>query len=215
MPKEYRGKRPGVHTSRAWLSILILVGVILLGVMVAALVGLISIPGLNLPLILPTPSPTAQLPTAALTPFEPTPSPQPTQTPEPTATVAIVFPARSTPRAIDTPFGSDPGLIIHRLQEGEGYILLAEKFGTSVEAIKAINFELPESLWVNTILVIPLNTDDVSDLPQFSVREITTANMTIEQYADRMQIDPNILKKYNDLPDGYVLSMGELIIVPN
>ncbi len=215
LPRELRGKRPKVHGSRTRLSVVILLAVILFGLVVAASMGLIRIPGLNLPVIFPTPSAPVPVPTAIVTPFQPTPSPEPTETPQPTATVAIVFPSRTTPRAIETPFGNDPQLVIHQLQEGEGYILLAEKFGTSVEAIKAINFKLPDSLWVNTILVIPLNTDDVTALPQFSVREITTAGLTIEAYAERMQIDPLLLKRYNELPDGYVLSMGELLIIPN
>jgi len=215
MPRELRGKRPKIHRTRTWLSIVILLAVILLGLVVTAVMGLIQLPGLNLPVILPTPSAIVTVPTVVVTPFMSTPTPEPTPTLQPTATVAVVFPSRVTPRAIETPFGNYPQLVIHKLQEGEGYIRLAEKFGTSVEAIKAINFELPDPLWVNTILVIPLNSDDVTALPQFSVREITTAGLTIEAYAERMKLDPILLKQYNDLPDGYMLNMGELLIIPN
>jgi len=215
MPKELRGKRPKIHRTRTWLSFVILLAVILLGLVVAAVMGLIRLPGLGLPVIFPTPSATIPVPTVVVTPFQSTSTPEPTPTPRPTATDAIVFPSRVTPRAIETPFGNNPQLVIHKLQEGEGYIRLAERFGTSVEAIKAINFELPDPLWVNTILVIPLNTDDVTNLPQFSVREITTAGLTIEAYAERMKLDPILLKQYNELPDGYLLNMGELLIIPN
>ncbi len=92
--------------------------------------------------------------------------------------------------------------------------MLAENFNTTAEAIKAINFKLPVSLWEDTILVIPINTDDVTGLPPFSVAEIRAEGMTIEIYADRMQLDVELLKKFNDLPEGYALKMGELLIVP-
>lgn len=93
--------------------------------------------------------------------------------------------------------------------------MLAEQYGTSVEAIKAINYQLPEYLWVNNILVIPVNTRSVVGLPKFIVREISTEGMTIEDYAQRMQLNADLLKRYNALPDGYMLEMGELIIIPN
>ena len=63
-------------------------------------------------------------------------------------------------------------------------------------------------------LVIPINTDDVTGLPKFVVAEIRAEGMTIEIYAERMQLDAEMLKKYNDLPEGYSLKMGEMLIVP-
>ncbi len=138
-----------------------------------------------------------------------------TATPQPTETATTPIQPYLEPRAIETPFGENPKLVIHQVLEGEGYILLAQKFGTTIAAIQAINYDLPDSLWVNTILVIPINTDDVTGLPQFSVREITTEGLTIEDYAQRMQLDASLLKQYNALPDGYLLKMGEMIIIPN
>jgi hypothetical protein len=38
--------------------------------------------------------------------------------------------------------------------------------------------------------------------------------MTIESYAGRMQLDVEMLKKYNDLPEGYSFQIGEMLIVP-
>jgi len=55
----------------------------------------------------------------------------------------------------------------------------------------------------------------VTGLPKFIVREISTEGMTIEEYAQRMQLDAELLKRYNALPADYVLEMGELIIIPN
>ncbi|HNR02683.1 MAG TPA: transcription termination/antitermination NusG family protein [Anaerolineaceae bacterium] len=44
--------------------------------------------------------------------------------------------------------------------------------------------------------------------------EIRAEGLTIESYAERMQVDVELLKKYNDLPAGYTLDIGELLIVP-
>ena len=215
IPKGIRGSRPASGRSKRWISFVVLVAVILMGLIVAVLLGLIHIPGVNLPVTGVGATLTPLIPTATKPKEEFTPTPAATATIMPTETEILLFQSRPTPRALETPFGESPQLVIHKVLAGEGYISLAEKFGTTADAIKAINFELPESLWENTILVIPINTDDVTALPQFSVREINTEGLTIEAYADRMGLDAELLKQYNVLPNGYILKMGELLIVPN
>lgn len=215
IPKGIRGSRPASGKTIRWVPYIVLVAVIIIGMMVAVLFGLIHIPGVNLPVFSVGATNTPLVPTATKPKQEYTPTPAATATIMPTETEIISFPTRPTPRALETPFGESPQLVIHKVLPGEGYISLAEKFGTTADAIKAINFELPESLWVNTILVIPINTDDVTDLPQFSVREINTEGLTIEAYADRMGLDAKLLKQYNGLPNGYLFKMGELLIIPN
>jgi len=214
-PKNLRGSKPSIPRNRKWIPIVVLILVLLGSLIVLSLLGLIRLPGLNLPL-------TGQKATTTMI-FPPTtenivtlpPTAEITATPQPTETATTPIQPYLEPRAIETPFGENPKLVIHQVLEGEGYILLAQKFGTTIAAIQAINYDLPDSLWVNTILVIPINTDDVTGLPQFSVREITTEGLTIEDYAQRMQLDASLLKQYNALPDGYLLKMGEMIIIPN
>lgn len=215
IPKGIRGSRPASGKKRRWIPLIFLVAVIIMGMMAAVFLGLIHIPSVNLPVTGVKATQTPLIPTATKPKEEFTPTPEATATIMPTETEIMVFPTRPTPRALETPFGESPQLVIHKVLAGEGYLYLAEKFGTTVDAIKAINFELPESLWVNTILVIPINTDDIIGLPQFSVREINTEGLTIEAYADRMGLDAELLKQYNVLPNGYILKMGELLIIPN
>ena len=213
LPKNLRGNRRSGSKSHGPFSILILCLVLLIGLAVAILLGLIKLPGTPaaIPVIVrgETPSQSATLPaaksTATLTA---------TPTIHPTATFETEIPTPA-PHALETPFGISPKLVIHQVREGEGFIRLAEQFGTTVAAIKAINFELPETLFVDTILVIPMNTDDVTDLPRFSLRQINTEGLTIESFADRMSLDAQELKKFNELPDGYVLQMGEWLLIPN
>lgn len=215
LPKGIRGERISKFTGMNWLSIIALLFVIALGLAATILTGLIPVRGFKPPLAdftFATQPPPAQ---TVVTPAKkPTATPELTATALPTATMTKPAPIATTPRALETPFGSSPQLVIHKVVAGEGFILLAENFNTTVDAIKAINYELPASLWEDKILVIPINTDDVSGMPPFTVIEIKAEGMTIEMYAERMQLDVEQLIKYNDLPVGYTLKMGEFLIIP-
>ncbi len=215
LPKAMRGEHSTRIRPAKWLPFVGLAGVILIGILAVILTGVVPIRGFNPPYMVITITAT---PTRA--PMMGAPTRDVSLTPEPTATILPTHTAtmpsltNRTPRALETPFGTSPQLVIHKVVEGEGFILLAENFNTTADAIKAINFDLPESLWVNTILVIPINTDDVTGLPKFTVVEVRAEGMTIEIYADRMQINVELLKQYNDLPAGYALKIGEWLIIP-
>lgn len=215
LPKGIRGERNSRISKINWLPIIGLAAVVLIGIAVVILTGLIPIRGFTPPLTaFEAVTPTSIIPSVAIPLIEPTATPEWTETPVPTPTATWIIPVKQTPRALETPFGASPQLVIHKVVAGEGFILLAENFNTTADAIKAINYDLPDSLWENTILVIPINTDDVTGLPAFDVAEIRAEGMTIETYAERMQLDVEMLRKYNDLPEGYSLKMGELLIVP-
>lgn len=212
LPRELRGVRPESFKPTPWIPVGILVLVVMVTFIVLAILGVIRVPGL-------TPIPAETQPTIKVnTPTEVTPPPsvtvENTANPEPTNTLEATDTTPFTIHAIETPFGENPKLVIHQVQEGEGYYLMEKTYNTTEEAIKAINFELPQTLWVNKLLVIPVNTDDVTGLPQFSVREITSEGLTIEAYATRMQLNADALKIYNALPDGYLLEMGDFLIIP-
>jgi len=215
LPKEFRGSQSVRTKPKYSYSFVILLLVMVAGATVLALLGVISIPGFESPLVAQKRTATFAQPTTFVVVPPPTSTVPIGGTIIPTATKSPIQATPFTPHAIETPFGENPTLVIHRVRDGEGYIYLAEQYGTSVDAIKAINFQLPESLWVNNILVIPVNTKYVAGLPKFIVREISAEGLTIEDYAQRMQLDADLLKRYNVLPDGYMLEMGELIIIPN
>jgi len=215
LPKAIRGERTSRIRPAKWIPVVALIGVILIALAAVILTGVLPIRGFSPPYVVitltstPPGAPTIMAPTRMVSL-----TPEPTSTSIPTQTATMLSLSRQTPRALETPFGTSPPLVIHKVVEGEGFILLAENFNTTAEAIKAINFDLPESLWVNTILVIPINTDNVTGLPRFNVGEVRAEGMTIESYAERLQLDVELLKLYNDLPAGYALKLGEWLIIP-
>ena len=215
LPKAIRGDRTSGIRPAKWIPVVALIGVILIALAAVILTGVLPIRGFAPPYVvitltsMPPGAPTIMAPTRVVSL-----TPEPTSIIIPTQTATMISLTRQPPRALETPFGISPQLVIHKVVEGEGFILLAENFNTTAEAIKAINYDLPESLWVNTILVIPINTDNVTGLPRFMVGEVRAEGMTIESYAERLQVDIELLKLYNDLPAGYALRLGEWLIIP-
>lgn len=181
-------------------------------VLISYLLGLFKKPPAANP-ILNSPSPTTSvveanstsLPTLTLAVI----TAEPTITEVPTQAIEIV------PHMLETPFRNSPRLLVHQVKEGEGFIMLAEKYQTSVDAIKAINYAITDSLLYNQILVIPVNTSDISDLPSFSVYQEQEGNVTVEELANRMQLDAASFSSYNDLPLNYLVSQGEMLLIPH
>ena len=215
LPKAIRGERTSGIRPVKWIPVVALIGVILIALAAVILTGVLPIRGFAPPYVVitltstPPGAPMIMAPTRGVSL-----TPEPTSTSIPTQTATMPSLTRQTPRALETPFGTSPQLVIHKVVEGEGFILLAENFNTTADAIKAINYELPQPLRVDTILVIPINTDDVTSLPRFTVVDVRAEGLTIESYAERLQLDVELLKLYNDLPAGYALKLGEWLIIP-
>lgn len=217
MPKELRGEKIAKRKTMGWLPIAALALVLIMALIGGVLIGIIPIPGFSPPymIVYDTEEP-AELPIHTETPALTTPTLKPTttltqtETPKPTATP---YPSR-TPLGLETPFGDSPELVIHKVLEGVGYLLIAENFHTSVEAIKAINYQAPEALWLGTILVVPKNTDEVSHLPQFKTYEVNAEGLTIELLSERLNVDVELMKEYNRLPAGVNLKLGEWLVIP-
>lgn len=216
LPRRLWGENIERNTNLRWVPFAALIGVVILGVIAGLIFGII-------PLSLPggigageTQTATPKPITNAATMVEPTTTPtitiNATSLPEPTETPII--PTTALPRGLETPMGDNPTLMLHRLMDGEGLNLLAQIYDTSTEAIKAVNFNLPQVLWINTVIVIPVATRDVTGVPQFSTYEVENDGTTIEELAALRQVDADLLKKYNGLPDGYVLSQGEWLLIP-
>jgi hypothetical protein len=142
-------------------------------------------------------------------------SPTPTQTPIPPSETPSPPTSTIEPPilALETPMGPDKGFIIHAVIPGESLELYARDYNTTVEAIRAINYNLPSFLPLDWIVVIPLNTSDISGIPAFEPYEIKQ-DVTLEVLADLLLVDPTELQVYNRIPSGYSLSPGEWIIVP-
>ncbi len=197
---------------KPWMVWALVIFAILLIVLVSYLLGWFKKPAVTLPTLFTT-TPTTSI-------VEPYITKQPTivlftETPAPTITEVPTKPIEIAPHMLETPFRNSPQLLVHRVQEGEGFILLAEKYLTSVDAIKAINYAITDSLLYNQILVIPLNTTDITSLPSFSVYQEQEGGVTIEELANRMQIDAASFSSYNELPLSYLVSQGEMLLIPH
>ncbi len=162
-----------------------------------------------------TPTPTKTF-TPTRTPTH-TPTPTLTRTPSPTATVPTDIPtATLLPYpGLGTPFGSDtPRFLFHRVQTGESLDGIAKRYQTSMEAIQAINYALQVPLWVNTVLVIPAGSSQVSGVPQLQVYQVPETGQTLSQVASTFNTQAALLSQYNDWPENKALFKGQWLIVP-
>jgi len=118
------------------------------------------------------------------------------------------------PLGLETPIGTNPTLLIHRVLPGENLDLIAAHFDTSVEAIQAINYFLPSPLWVDLPLIVPLGQTQTASLPQFEAHQVSAAGVTVEQLAQSLNVDAMQLRKYNLLPERATLVAGQWLLLP-
>jgi methylase of polypeptide subunit release factors len=105
--------------------------------------------------------------------------------------------------------------VVHRVLEGEGFISIAATYNTNEDAIRAVNYALGDSLWADTVLVIPLGQTDISGIPPMSVFLVSDEGMTIEALALEQNVDAALLRELNALPEGYILHQGEWVLIPH
>ena len=215
LPKEIIGKYPNRRRMRPWLALTGVIIIVLVVSVVSAMMGVINIPGIPALItgIPHTPTPTFWVMPSATNTIDQSTATL-VQVASPTETEIPLVPTAILPHFLETPLGADPELVFHRVEEGEGFILLANTYNTSAEAIQAINYEMGNSLFANRVIVIPINTTDVSTLPAFTVFEVTEDNLFIETVAMGLNVDIVELCKYNHLPERYVLTKGEWLLIP-
>lgn len=104
------------------------------------------------------------------------------------------------------------GLIIHQVQDGESLEFLSEKFNTTPEAIKAINYGLPSPIWSGWTLVIPEGKNEVNDFPVFEVFYVAES-MSADKLIQQKECDPVIFREYNALQSD-LISAGQWVLIP-
>jgi len=161
---------------------------------------------------LPAPPVTAQppptQPSATATPVYFTSTAEIPATSVPLGTVALA------PLGLETPIGTSPTLLIHRVLPGESLDLIAAHFETSVEAIQAINHFLPSPLLADLPIIILLGQTQTAGLPQFEAYQVNVAGITIGQLAQSLGVDVVQLCKYNLMPEGTPLVAGQWLLLP-
>jgi len=146
--------------------------------------------------------------TSSVTPPEPSPTLFLTDTPLPTATTQPVLKLE-----LETPLGLNKEFIIHRVVDGESQDLLANRFGTTLAQIQAVNYYLPSPLLINHIMIIPVGMIDLQGVPTFEPQKIV-ASMTVEEFAQSISVDASTLSYFNGLTATYRLSPGDWLLVP-
>jgi LysM repeat protein len=135
------------------------------------------------------------------------PSSTPTGTPTP-------VPITSIPLGLETPSGTTPQLLIHRIVPGDNLSQLAERYGTSAAAIQSINYFLPVPLWIDLMVVIPLNTTDVSALPAFETYQVKDGSLTLKDVAWALNTSSELVSRYNLVNPTTNLLVDSWLIIP-
>jgi len=141
-------------------------------------------------------------------------------TPEPTGTATQQRSETPTPTiypstlALDTPIGADVQFVIHQVRPGESLFQYAREYNTNVDAIRAVNYDLPSVLMVDWIVIIPVDIEDPTGLPLFEAFQVTMRGLTVESLSGELSVEPENLAKYNNVPLDYTFSRGDWILVP-
>jgi LysM repeat protein len=149
----------------------------------------------------------AQVSYSTITPASTEPRQFSESTPTSTSTKAAIH-------ALETPFGTNNQFIIHRVTKGESLALLASRYGTTENAIRAVNNQLPNPLVVNFMTVIPVNSGDVQGLPSFEAYKVPKS-ISMFDLAKQFQIGQMLLAYYNGMAEARILKAGEWVLIPH
>lgn len=212
MPAQYLAE-PVIVRKKASIPYYVIIGFFVLAVLTAVIWVVITrlLPsGLNRTpaAALPAPSKPA---TAVSTIIVITNTPQlaPAFNPSPAFT-----PKPAQPHVLEMPIGSQRQFLLHRVLEGESMNLLAITYRTSADAIRAANYNLPATLWVNTVIIIPLDQTEADGIFPMTVYAVETEGTSLSALAQEMGVSLDALCNINDLPDDYLLKPGEWVIIP-
>jgi hypothetical protein len=152
------------------------------------------------------------------TPSIPTLEPATTTTPQIAPIIEITAEPTDTPappHLFETPFSAEGRFLLHRVSSGEDLIAIAARYNTTVEAVRAVNYNMPQELWVDTVIIIPVDQTDLSSALPMTALEITFDGLTMENLALQQGINPDELTALNNRPVDYLLSVGEWVVVPH
>lgn len=211
-PSQYSGR------TGAALKTFIVVGAIVMIILISGMAILQSRNQVNQQVLIVTNTPYIEPSQTASAPPEPA-LPAPTFTPTPNLVqsplefLGTEFASTRAPHDIGSLIGVDYLFRIHRVAWGENLEIIAQRDGTSIDAISAVNYQFTTPLWLDQIIVIPVNRTDVSGLPAFQAFRIPQP-ILVEDLATQQAVDASILKYYNALPDGTLLLAGEWVLIP-
>lgn len=194
--------------------------VILVAISIIALLGWVILnQKLFLPTVVNTPSsvPIVNIPIAASASF-----PKeiiPTILTQPHTMTATIPPESATgsfsKHQLDMPIGTDYKFVFHRVKEGENLDQYASQYNTSIEAIVLVNYNLKTPVWIDTVVIIPVDIMNVAGLPAFEVYNVLEPGNSLDILAEELAVDAADLKYYNALNDTESLLVGDWLLIPH
>lgn len=115
---------------------------------------------------------------------------------------------------LDVPIGTDYQFIIHQVLEGESLEQYAVLYNTNRETITKINYFLPVPLWVNWLVIIPVDLTDSGDLPTFEAYLVTEESITIGKLSEKLAVNLVDLSYYNGIGVDHMMKSGEWLLIP-
>ncbi len=109
-------------------------------------------------------------------------------------------------------YGEHGPYLIHKVAEGESLDSLAEGFGSTPEAIAAVNQFLPDPLWEGWLMVIPSGISEPKGQPSFEVY-LAAAQSNINDLAQKLEVDPQALTEYNTLDTSGEIPAGTWLLI--
>lgn len=132
-----------------------------------------------------------------------------TSTPRKTPTV---LPGTSTPGPLaETPFGFYGQWLVHQVVQGESLEMIAQRYGTSVSVLRAINDFLTVGLWADTSVVICVGCVDASGLPVVKPYWVAK-DIRVSDLAAQYGMDPDVLRTWNGIEDDWVTADRWLVV---
>ena len=93
--------------------------------------------------------------------------------------------------------------------------MLADLNHTSSEAIQRINYGMPRPIWVGWVIVIPLNTQDISSLPIFETYQVKENNLTLNILAQKYGVNIETLTHFNQASAADLLPLDGWLLIPH
>ena len=117
-------------------------------------------------------------------------------------------------RRLDIPIGGERKFIVHQVLTGESLEQYAETYSTTRDAIVELNYLLPIPLWINWLVVIPINFQEISDPTTFEAYIVTQNQISAQELAEKFAIDINALRYFNNLAANQLFYSGDVVIIP-
>lgn len=113
---------------------------------------------------------------------------------------------------LETPFGSEVKLVIHRVHGGESMDMYAATYSTSVKTIIALNYHLTIPIQHDSVIVIAPGKTQPPAVPPFEALQIAKTSRTLQSLAADFSVTPEQLSAYNDFDPGCSMVTGWLLV---